>query len=145
MGIESTVGDLVALLYLLTFGNSYAEAERNEISLFLACFLVVNDGVTCALDFLKADCTVDFSHNGKALGLSCLKQLLNTRKTLGDILAARDAARMERTHGKLCTGLADRLSGDDTYSLADCNGLTVSKVSSVALAAGAVLSAALKH
>ena len=53
-----------------------------------------------------------------ALRAAALKQLLNSGKTLRDILGRCDTAGMEGTHGQLGTGLADGLGSDDTDSLA---------------------------
>ena len=142
MRIDRAVGDFVTLADLVALHNLNAEAEGNQIGSLVAGLLVVDDRVTRVLDFLETHLAVDFADDCEALGTSCLKELLNTRKTLCDILAACDAAGMEGTHGELCTGLADGLSRDDTNSLADRNGHAVRKVSAVALAARAVLGAA---
>ena len=49
---------------------------------------------------------------------------------------------MERTHGKLCTRLSDRLSCYDTYCLADLNDFSGRHVRAVALCTYAVLASA---
>ena len=75
------------------------------------------------------------------LGLAGLEQLLNTRKTLGNILSRRDTAGVEGTHGQLGTRLTDRLRGDDADRLADVDRLAVGQVGAVALLTNAVLGA----
>ena len=78
------------------------------------------------------------------LRLSCLEKLFDTGKTLCDILTACDTARMEGTHGKLCTRLTDGLSCDNTNCFTDSNGHTVGKVGAVALSADAMFCTAVE-
>ena len=107
MGIDRTVGNLVTLQDVIALGNPYSEAEGNQVSLLVACLLVENNCVVGVLALLKAYDTVDLTDNREALGLSRLEELLDTGKTLCDILCVSDTARMEGTHCKLCTGLTD--------------------------------------
>ena len=65
----------------------------------------------------------NLGNDSRILGTSALEKLLNTGKTLCDILGGSDTAGMEGSHGKLCTGLTDGLSSDDTNSLADIDKL----------------------
>src|SRR3990172_7262101 len=57
----------------------------------------------------------------------------------------RDAAHMERAHGELRTGLADRLGGDDAHRLADVDGRAAREIATVALRANAVSGLASQH
>ena len=74
------------------------------------------------------------SDDGKSLGPSCLKQLLDTGKTLCDI-AAGNAACMEGTHGQLGTRLTDGLGRDDPDCLAHLYRLAGGHVGTVTLRA----------
>ena len=55
-----------------------------------------------------------------------------------------DTARVEGSHRKLCTRLTDGLCGDDTDSLADVDGVSGSKVCTVAVYAHTVLCTAVE-
>ena len=59
------------------------------------------------------------------------EKFLDTRQTLSNVVS-RDTASMEGSHGKLGTRLAYRLSGNNTDSFSDINGLAGCKVHSVA-------------
>ena len=140
--IDRAVGDLVTLLDTLTVLHGYTVAEGDQISAFLRGLGVVDHSVAAVLDLFEADLAVDLGDDREVLGLTYLKELLNSGQTLCDIFRGGDAAGMEGTHRQLSTGLTDRLSGDDTYRLTDGDGLTVRQVRAVALLADAVLGAA---
>ena len=96
----------IARLNLVAVLNKAANTVRNS-NLFLGFKLIVGYYNHIALLFLgNANSTVHFSDKCAALRSACLKQLLNTRKTLCNILRACNTARVEGTHGKLCTRLA---------------------------------------
>ncbi len=76
----------------------------------------------------------DLGQHGLTLRLARLEQFLDAGKTLRDVLAGRDAAGVEGTHGQLRAGLADGLRGDDTDGLADINVAAVGQVRAVARA-----------
>ena len=97
----------------------------NKVSLGFTCFLICNDNFTFLLSVIDNSNTRNLCDDGKTFRLSCLKKLLDTRKTLCDI-STGNTTTVESTHGKLCTWLTDRLSSDDTdrftnlYRLAGC-------------------------
>ena len=131
--------DLVAVL------NQAAYAVRNG-DLFLGFKLIVCDYNYIALLFLgNAYGTVHFGDKCAALRSACLEQLLNTRKTLCNILCTCNTAGVEGTHGKLGARLAYRLSRNYADSLARGNRFAGCKVSAVALLAHAVVAVAGKH
>ena len=78
----------------------------------------------------------DLGQDGHLLGLARLEQLLDTRKTLRDVVAG-DAAGVEGTHGQLRARLADGLRGDDADGLAGVDRLAGGQVDAVALGADA--------
>ena len=102
----------------------------NKVSLGFTCFLICNDNFTFLLSVIDSSNTRNLCDDGKTFRLSCLKKLLDTRKTLCDI-STGNTTTVESTHGKLCTWLTDRLSSDDTdrftnlYRLAGCKVRTV--------------------
>ena len=51
-------------------------------------------------------CTAKFSDNCKSFGFSRLKKLLDTRKTLCDVITGNTTT-VECSHGKLCTWFTD--------------------------------------
>ncbi len=75
---------------------------------------------------------------GLALGDAGLEQLLDARQAGGDVHARGDAAGVERPHGQLRPGLADRLGGDDADRLTRADHLAGGEVAAVACPADAV-------
>jgi hypothetical protein len=75
---------------------------------------------------------------GLALGDPGLEQLLDAGQTRGDVHARGHAAGVERPHGQLRAGLADRLGGDDAHGLTEPDHLAGREVAAVARAADAV-------
>ena len=140
---ENIRGVLIALSQLLTGNNGVAGVydnggtEGNGIFLFLSVFGIGDNNIMQLLYIANFDGAAEFRNDCSLLRLSCLEQLLDSGKTLGNI-ASRHTAGMEGSHGKLCTGLTDGLSGYDTHSLADVDGLGVGKVGAVAVRAYAV-------
>ena len=64
----------------------------------------------------------------RALGRAGLEELDDARQTVRDVLAG-DTTGVERPHGQLRAGLADRLRGDDADGLAEVDGLARSPAS----------------
>ena len=81
-------------------------------------------------------------HNCSLLGLSCLKQLFDTGKTLCNIASCHTAG-VERSHRQLRTGFTDGLCGNDTDRLTDIDRLAGCKVRAVAMCADTVFGMAL--
>src|SRR5262249_12640019 len=73
-----------------------------------------------------------------------LEDLDDAREAVRDV-RARDAARVERPHGELGARLADRLRGDDPYSVADLGHSAGRQERAVAQPAEPPLAAALQH
>ena len=96
--------------------------------------LAADDNFLLLLGDLARNSTADLSNDRLALWLSGLEKLLYSRKTLCDITAGY-AARMECTHGKLCTRLTDGLRRNNADSLTDLYSLTGCQVLAVALRA----------
>ena len=86
--------------------------------------LIVDDGDRDALALVLADAhhAAARGPGGPALGRASLEQLDHAGQTAGDVLAG-DATGVERTHGELGAGLADRLGGDDPDRLAELDRL----------------------
>src|SRR4029453_13416685 len=75
-----------------------------------------------------------------ALGLLDLPRAgqIRLQRRLIDDLGRSHAAEVERAHGELRAGLADRLRGDDADSLAEIDRRAAREIAPVALAADAV-------
>src|SRR5439155_4913355 len=71
-----------------------------------------------ALRLLDVDLPGDFGQPSGTLRVTCLEDLDDARKAVRDV-GTSDAARVERAHGQLRAGLADRLRGDDANGVAD--------------------------
>ena len=145
--VDGALCERVTCVHDVAVMHLYLVAVRDSI-----CFLVgILQILACDGDmlllfhFLDPYDTCKPCDDSRALWLTALKQLLDSRKTLCDIFRGSDTARMEGTHRKLCTRLTDRLCGDYADSLADLNDVACCQVCAVALSAHAVFSAALEH
>ena len=136
MRIHTTFCQLIAGFQDLPVRDLDTGSVGDQVCLGVAVFRIGNDDLTFLLSVVDHSDAGDLSDDRKTFRLTRLKKLLHTRKTLCDI-AAGNTAGMEGTHGKLCTGLADRLSRDDTYGLAHLYRLACSHVRAVALRADA--------
>ena len=87
--------------------------------------------VRALVGVLDRDDALDLGHLGQALGLARLEQLHDARQAVRDVRAG-DAAGVERPHGQLRAGLADRLRGDDADRIADLRGLARGQRAAVA-------------
>ena len=130
MRIHATFCQLVTGFQNLTVQNLHTGTVWNQVGLGIACLRICNDDLTFLLGIVDCNNTFDFCNNSKTFRFSCLKKLLDTRKTLCNI-AAGNTTGMESTHGKLCTRLTDRLCCDNTnrftnlYRLTGCHVGTV--------------------
>ena len=100
-----------------------------------------DDQLAGLLGVLDPDPAGRLADRGDALGGTCLEQLDHAGQAVRDVLT-RDAAGVERTHGQLGAGLADRLGGDDADRLADVDELAGGQRPAVAQGAGADLALA---
>ena len=142
---HALTGDDVALLHTVAGHHAGMLGERDGVALDFLCTVLVLAGDLddhILFGVVLRDHTGDLAHDGHALGTAALEQLLNTGKTLGNILSRCDTAGMEGTHGQLGTGLADGLCRDDTDGLAQLDGLTVCHIAAVAVCADTHLGAA---
>ena len=145
MRVESTFGDGVALVDVIAGLNLDAHPVVDGIRLLLEGLGICDDDVSDLLDLALGNRTGDLTDKSEALGLSRFEQLLDSGKTFRDIGLVFRAAGVERSHRQLCTGLAYRLSRDDTDCFTDRNRLAGCKVRAVALDADAVLGLAGKQ
>ena len=141
MRVDGALGQCVAGNNGITVVYLRSVTERNCIC-FLGAVILCDYSVSCLFDLFVAYLTGHLGDDRSVLRAAGLEKLLNSRKTLCDILGGRDTTGMERSHCKLCTRLTDGLRRDDTNSLADIDELTVSQRSAVAVSANAVLQSA---
>ena len=95
----------------------------DRIRLLLEGLGIGDDDVSDLLNLALGNRTGDFTDKSEALGLSRFEQLLDSGKTFRDIGLVFRAAGVERFSSSLCTGLAYRLSRDDTDCFTDRNRL----------------------
>ena len=130
MRVYTTFCKLIPSLHNLSVHDLDTGTVWNQVSLGITSLRICYDDLSLLLGVIDCSNTLDFSDNSKSFRLSCLKKLLDTRKTLCDI-STGNTTTVESTHGKLCTWLTDRLSSDDTdrftnlYRLAGCKVRTV--------------------
>ena len=139
---HALTGDDVALLHTVAGHHAGMLGERDGVALDFLCTVLVLAGDLddhVLLGVVLRDHTGDLAHDGHALGTAALEQLLDTGKTLCDILGRCDTAGMEGTHGQLGTGLTDGLCGDNTDRLAQTDRLAVGHIGAVAACANAGL------
>src|SRR5262249_6295308 len=110
----------------------------------LAAVVRHDDDLPRTVAVLDADPAGGVGDGRLALGYPCLEDLLDTRQTLGDVVA-RDATGVEGTHGQLRTPLTGGRGGDDAHGLADVDGLAGRQRPPVAGAADAQLRLAGQH
>ena len=132
MRIYTTFSQFITGLQHLSVNYLDTGAVRNQICLGLTGFFVSNDNLTLLLCITQLGFSTKLCDNGKTLGLSCLEKLLDTGKTLCDIVTG-DTTTVEGSHGKLCTGLTDRLCSDDSDCFTYLYCLASSHVCAVAL------------
>ena len=142
--LHSTLGNQLTFLDILSFLDDNLIVERNNLGKHLAVCAGDVDGVGALVVETEVCDTGQVADDGRVLRFSCLEQLLNPRKTLGNIAGGSDAAGMEGTHGQLGTRLTDRLRRDDADRLADADRLTVGQVCAVALGADTLLGLAVE-
>ena len=128
--IYTTLCQLITGLKLLSLQNLDTGTVWDQISLAVTGFFIGYDNLTLLLSITNAYSTAELSDDCKTLRLTCLEKLLDTRKTLCDIITGYTTG-MECTHGKLCTRLTDGLSSDNTDSLTNLYRLTCCHVSTI--------------
>ena len=134
MGVDASFCQLIAGFQHLAVQYLDSGSVRDQIGLGIAGLIVGYRNLALLLGILNLHHAAKLGNDGKTLWLTGLKKLLHTGKTLCDV-AAGHAARMERTHGKLCTRLTDGLCRDDTDSLAHLYRLACRHVGAVTLGA----------
>ena len=134
MRIYTTFCQLITGLKNLSIKDFDTRTVWDQVSLGIACLRIVYDDLTFLLSVVDRGNTWDLCDDRKTLRLSCLKKLLDTRKTLCDISTGNTTG-MESTHGQLCTWLTDRLCCDDTNRLTNLYRLTGSHVRTITFCA----------
>ena len=132
MRINTTFRQLVSGLQLHTVLNLDSGTVRNQVCLGFSCLIVGDNNLTLLLCIVDRCGSRKLCDDCKSLRLSCLEKLLDTRKTLRDIVTG-NSTRMESTHRKLCTRLTDRLCGDDSDRLSNLDWFTCCHVCSITL------------
>ena len=113
MRVHGAFRNAAACRNAIAFGDNHAGTERDKVRAGLPRLLVCHHHVAVLLNLLKGNHTGDLGNDGKMLRPAALEQFLNAGKTLRDILGARNAAGVERSHGQLRAGLADGLGRDN--------------------------------
>ena len=131
MRIYTTFGKLITSFKECTISDLDSGTVRDEVSFCLTCLRASNDDLTFFLCIFNSSNTSKLCDDSKSFRFSCLKKLLNTRKTLCDIITGNTTG-VESTHCKLCTRLTDRLSSDNTNCLTNLYCLTGCHVCTVA-------------
>ena len=141
MRVHATFCKLVSGLQDIAVLDLDAGSVRDKVCFRLACLVICNDDLAFLLGIADGRFSGELCDDRKSLRLSGLEKLLDTGKTLCDIVAGHTAG-MERTHGQLGTRLTDGLCRDDSDCLAYLYHFAGRHVRAVALRADAVLAAA---
>src|SRR6185312_4137388 len=115
--VERALVELLARLDLLAVLDEQARAARERVTVLVAAVVGDDDGQRL-VRLLDRDLAADLRDLREALRLARLEQLDDARQAVRDVRAG-DAAGVERPHGELRAGLADRLRGDDADRVAD--------------------------
>ena len=91
MRVNTTFCQFVAGFQYLSVHNFDSGTIGNQISFGLTGFIIGNDNLTFFLGILNDRNPSELSDNRKSFGLSGLKKLLNTGKTLCDIITGNTA------------------------------------------------------
>ena len=132
--IYTTLCKLITGFQLLSLKHLDTRTIRDQICLAVTCLFIGYYHFTFLFGITDAYSTAKLSDNCKSLRLTGLEKLLDTRKTLCDIITGYTTG-MERTHGKLCTRLTDGLCSNNTNSLTNLNRLTGCHVGTVTFCA----------
>ncbi|CAN4038227.1 Arginine-binding extracellular protein ArtP, partial [Dysosmobacter welbionis] len=144
VGIQRTVGQLVAGLDHVAVLHQQA-GVRHRVGAGVPVRCGDDDVHQAALAGLfELDRAADLCQSSHPLGLTGLKQFLDTGKALGDVAAGQTAG-VEGTHGQLGAGFADGLGGNDADRLARTHRLLGGQVHAVALGAHAAVGLAGQH
>src|SRR5699024_7668291 len=137
LGIDGALGQRVPRSHMVSLSHLHTGTVGNLISF---CFHVaLDDHFPTVLHLADlADHTGNFSDRRLSLRIASLKQLLNPRQTLGDVVSSHTAG-VEGTHRELGSRLSDGLGGDDAHGFANFHGSAQGQVAAVTLAADSVL------
>src|SRR3954453_4878316 len=141
--VEVALVELHADLDALALVDEQARAPRERLAVLLPGVVGYDDGAGL-VGVLDRDRARDRGDLRQALRLARLEQLHDARQAVRDVRAG-DAAGVERPHGQLRAGLADRLRGDDAHRVADLRRDARGQRAAVALLAHARGRAALEH
>ena len=130
MRIYTTFGKFITGLQYRTVCDLDTGSVRDQVSLGLSVFRIGNDNFTLLLGILNRSYAAKFCNNCKSLRLTCFKKLLDTGKTLCDIITGNTTG-MEGTHGQLCTGFTDGLCCNNTNCFTNLNRFTGCHVGTV--------------
>ena len=132
MWIYTTFCKLVTCFEDFALCYFYTRTIRDKICSLIFKFVICYNNFTLLLCITDRNSTTNLCDNCKSFWLTSLKKLLDTRKTLCNIISGNTTT-MECTHSKLCTRLTDRLCCYDTNCFTDLNRLTCCKVGTVTL------------
>src|SRR3954453_13295503 len=141
--IQVALVELHADVDLLAPVDEEAGAPRERLAVLLAAVVGDDDGARL-VGVLDRDRARDGGDLRQALRLARLEQLDDARQAGRDVRAG-DAAGVERPHGQLRAGLADRLRGDEADRVADRGGLASGQRAPVARLTHAGRRLALEH
>ncbi len=131
LGQDLTLGDRLFIFHQ----DAIVSGQR----VFVGKDLAVDDSEhTHPILLVQLDPAVDVRDDGFTLGDACLKQLLDTGQTVGDVRRPSHTTGVEGPQRELGAGLADRLGGDDTHGLAYLDIAPAGQVAAVAGGAHAV-------
>ena len=130
MRIDTTFSQLITGLKFCSVCYLNTWSIRNQICFWFTCLMICYDNLTFLLRVVQIRSSCNLCDDCKSLRLSCLKKLLDTRKSLCDISTGNSTI-MECSHCKLCTRLSDWLSSNNSDSLSNLYRLTCCHVGSI--------------
>ena len=142
--INRTFCQLISGFQHRTVKNFNSCAVRNHIRFGFTNAVIGHDNLTFFFGFFYFRTTANLCDDGKTLRFTCFKKLLDTRKTLCDVITGYSTG-MERTHGQLCTRFTDGLCGNNTNCFADLYSLTGRQVGAITFCTCTIVGFTGKH
>ena len=97
--VNRTLGQHVAGLHDAARLHAQSRTIGDQVADLVAGVFIIHHDVAVFFNLLKPDLARNFTDDRERFGLPGLKQLLDARQTLRDVLRRRDTAGVEGTHG----------------------------------------------
>ena len=119
-------------LDVIAIGDQQARTLRDGVLEDVRAVVRCDDELARLVRVVDRNATSGLGDRRTTLGLTCLEELHDARKTVRDVVSGHTTG-VEGTHGQLRAGLTDRLGRDGTDGLTDVDELAGRERTAVAL------------